>query len=90
MKLAFYKQKELNELLNEMINTSMESELTCRVSYSEEIQSDAVNIFVDGQFKETIDLWDILSQISKYLNVNITHYDVIEVGDAGEGFAFFF
>lgn len=90
MKIAFYKKNELNEVLNEVMNKSSQSKVTCEVSFSDEMGGEVVLISENGVVQNTVELWDVLSDLSTHLNIEITKYDVIEVGDFGEGFAFFF
>lgn len=90
MKIAFYKKNELNEVLNEVMNKSAEAKVTCEVSFCDDLESEVVLVSENGVLKETVELWDVLSDLSAHLNVEITKYDVIEVGDFGEGYAFFF
>lgn len=89
MKLAFFKPQELRNLLREMMNADDTSAI-CNITFSEEMGCDVVEIYKDNNRVKTIPIQELLPKLSEHLNVSITNYDVIEVGDYGEGFAFFF
>ena len=90
MKLAFYKTNELNELLNKVMNTENEDKSNCEIQFSEELDTEVVKVLEAGVEKEEVELWDLLKDMSRHMGIKITNYDVIEVGDRGEGFAFFY
>ncbi|MFF2532227.1 hypothetical protein ACFVS2_25290 [Brevibacillus sp. NPDC058079] len=90
MKMAFYSIDELKKIFENMFNTDNDA-IRCEVEYSENLKADVVILYGenDAQLAE-MTISDTIPQISQYIDVPITSYDVVEVGDFGEGFAFFF
>jgi hypothetical protein len=90
MKLAFFKTNELNEMMTVLLKEN--NKLTrCEVEYSDKLDTDALFAYAkDGKLLSETALTDSIPVISDHLNATVTSYDVIEVGDMGEGFAFFF
>lgn len=88
-KLVFLKSVELTDTFSRLY-ADMGADITCMVGYSEDLEKDAVDIYSVGEHLTTISVWDTLDKLSNELGLTITHYDVIEVGDEGDGFAFFF
>ncbi|ADO59659.1 hypothetical protein [Paenibacillus polymyxa] len=89
MKMAFFRPNKLNEMMNEIFQTKNTSNY-CEVEYSEKLETDAILTYSeDGRLVSEQPLTDALSAISNALNIPVTKYDVIEVGDFGDGFAFF-
>ncbi|MBP1308893.1 hypothetical protein JOD82_001913 [Paenibacillus sp. 1182] len=89
MKMAFFKPNKLNEMMQEIIQTKNTS-IRCEVEYSEKLETDAILTYAeDGRLVSEQPLSDALSAISDVLKIPVTKYDVIEVGDFGDGFAFF-
>lgn len=89
MKFEFQKKDELGDLITKIMNTET-SHIDCIVDYSEDLHEDCVEVYENGELKETIEMKDMLEVLSKHFGEEIISYDVIEVGDLGEGFAFFF
>lgn len=89
MKLAFFKPQEFETLLCELINADNTGG-TCNITYSEEMDCDVVEVYQGNVHTNTIPIHDLLPRLSEHLNISIINYDVIEVGDYGEGFVFFF
>lgn len=82
-KLMFYKNDELANTLSHMLNLDAAD---CSVEYSENAKTDV--LYVHSSEKE-MELNQLLGGLGTYTDETIIGYDVIEVGDMGEGFAFF-
>lgn len=89
MKLAFYKKNELNNILTKLFQTTS-SRLTCQVNFSEKLDADSVEFYENNNLVKTIRIEEAFAKLTKYFGLEISRHDVIEVGDFGEGFAFFF
>lgn len=83
IKLLFLKHNELAATLSEILNvdTSHSS-----IEYSEDKGTDVLRI---GSKNEEIAIDELLVLFGNHVNESIVKYDVFEVGDEGEGFAFF-
>jgi hypothetical protein len=88
MKLSFYSTQELNEIATELFKSEGNS-ITCEVGHSEILECDAVDIYENSVLIKTVPVQDLLGKLGEHLQITITHFDVIEVGDFGIGFAFF-
>ncbi|MBP1309140.1 putative enzyme involved in methoxymalonyl-ACP biosynthesis [Paenibacillus sp. 1182] len=88
MKLAFYKKNELEQILTKIFQNEA-SNINCQVSCSEELDMDTIEVYENDSLLKVIDIEEAYDQIEKHIGEKFTHHDVIEVGDFGEGFAFF-
>lgn len=88
IKLLFLVQSELEEAVSEIIKQKQGKSVKCCVDYSETFQADVVKLQSSNEQKEIL-IKDLLNDLSNWFDVNITSYDVFEIGDYGEGFAFF-
>ncbi|WPS85298.1 hypothetical protein SMD22_01335 (plasmid) [Brevibacillus halotolerans] len=86
MKLLFLTPTELTQVLKEFIKQD-ERQLSCEIVYSEELNTDVVCITTTTK-NEDIPIYEFVPQLNDRYKVNIISYDVYEVGDFGEGFAF--
>ncbi|MFF2532482.1 hypothetical protein ACFVS2_26805 [Brevibacillus sp. NPDC058079] len=89
MKFAFYKQQELDQIITKLFATDSK-DMKCKIGYSEELDGDGVEFFENGVLVRTVEVKDIFDVLSAHLGEEISRYDVMEVGDFGEGFVFFF
>ncbi|MFF2531314.1 hypothetical protein ACFVS2_20640 [Brevibacillus sp. NPDC058079] len=87
MKLLFLTPSELTQALKEIIKQPDQTQLSCEIGYSEELDTDIVSV-TTNKYKEDIPIRNFVPQLNDRYNVNILSYDVYEVGDFGEGFAF--
>lgn len=91
MKFIFLSVEELNNVAT-TLTSSIGTKVQSKVTYSEELDTDVVEVYTEGNNKatEVIAMIDFLPEIEKHLNQSISSYDVMEVGDLGVGFLFFF
>lgn len=87
MKFLFLNASELSDVLNEIKNTNKEQDVQCYVGYSDELDTDVLEM-TEGDAVTEVPISSLFDEIGKHQNVQIKSYDVIEVGDHGEGFAF--
>lgn len=88
IKFLFLSPGELEKAISKIIKKEQGKNATCRVDYSETLQTDVINIQTSSE-REEVPVKDFLKALSEQFNVDIKSYDVFEVGDYGEGFAFF-
>lgn len=89
MKFLFLNNLELSDVLSEIKNQNQnnEQEIQCHVGYSDELDTDVLEMKL-GEAVTEVPISSLFNEIGKHQNVQIESYDVIEVGDFGEGFAF--
>jgi hypothetical protein len=87
MKLLFLTPSELSDAVSEIVEKENGERLECSVGFSEEMETDVVTIGKHEEGKE-VPIAQFVPQLNEHFQVNIESYDVIEVGDYGEGFAF--
>ncbi|MBP1309226.1 hypothetical protein JOD82_002246 [Paenibacillus sp. 1182] len=87
MKMLFLSPSELSLKLKHVIEKKEGTTLDCEVGYSEKLQTDVAEITYLQMTKE-VPLQHFVTDLNREFEVEILSYDVIEVGDFGEGFAF--
>ncbi|WPS85675.1 hypothetical protein SMD22_01060 (plasmid) [Brevibacillus halotolerans] len=88
MKIAFYKHNVLNKIITKLFASETKS-ITCQIGFSEELNGDCVEFYENEGLVKTVKMQEIFTVLSTHLGEEITHYDVMEVGDFGECFVFF-
>ncbi|WCF11492.1 hypothetical protein NDS46_31540 (plasmid) [Paenibacillus thiaminolyticus] len=93
MKLLFLTPVELAETLTEVLRRERNNaNVICQVGYSEEQGADVAFISYTNNTEDTkpeeVPLTNFLKHLNEFYQVCIQSYDVYEVGDEGEGFAF--
>lgn len=90
MKIEFLTNDELNVIAEEIMEKEVPCN-TCEVVYSEAVGTDVMNVYdAEGQLAKEVTIEDFMVELGRHLGILISRYDVIEVGEFGEGFAFFF
>lgn len=89
MKFEFLTKDQLGDTITKIMNTGT-TNAEYMVDYSEDLHEDCVEVYENGELTKTIEMKDMLEVLSKHFGEEIVRYDVIEVGDFGEGFAFFY
>ncbi|WPS85561.1 hypothetical protein SMD22_00440 (plasmid) [Brevibacillus halotolerans] len=90
MKMIFYSVHELNKILEEIYESEKDI-IHCEVEFSEKLDTDVVVLYREKKTPHAeITIEDVFPKISQYLDETVTSYDVFEVGDFGEGFAFYY
>ncbi|MFF2531315.1 hypothetical protein ACFVS2_20645 [Brevibacillus sp. NPDC058079] len=91
MKTLFLTSAELTDVLTSIATSNNEQQQTkeYRVGFSENLRTDVLHITGDGE-TDDVPLTNFISQLNEYYQIHIKSYDVIEVGDIGDGFAFFY
>jgi hypothetical protein len=87
MKLLFLTPYELEEVVEEILEKEEFESVTCQAGYSEEINTDVLTV-VRANSKEDVPISSFIKRLNEHYGVHILNYDVYEVGDFGEGFAF--
>jgi hypothetical protein len=87
MKFLFLTPFELEEVAEEILSKEMKEGIFCRVDYSEQEETDVLKLTIKETTKE-IPVHQFIEKLNQYFGIHITDYDVFEVGDFGEGFAF--
>lgn len=90
-KLMFVNPSELSETITQIVrNEKNNQNIICEVGYSEEKDTDvAVITYADGkEIVEEVPIENFFSQLNEFYHEQIVSFDVYEVGDFGEGFAF--
>jgi hypothetical protein len=87
MKLLFLSPIELSQALKNIMEKRKGLSLSCEVGYSEDLHTDVASIGNDEKVEE-IPIQNFVGDLNQRYNVEIVSYDVFEVGDLGEGFAF--
>lgn len=89
MKIEFLTNDELNVIVEEIMEKEVPCN-TCEVGYSVAAGTDVVSVYdLEGQLVKEVTVENLTVELGQYLNIKISRYDVIEVGES-EGFAFFF
>ncbi|HCL4479977.1 TPA: hypothetical protein N2D99_002044 [Clostridium botulinum] len=85
--ITFLKKKELEQILGEALTNIKKSPTICSIVINEDNNDEYVQIEYNGILdrQPLEDLFDILE---KELKIKIQRYDVMEVGDYGDGFVF--
>lgn len=87
LKIMFLTPSDLVEVLSEIVRRD-DPECTCsRVGYSETLGTDVATLKKQDVFRD-VPICDFLQKLNTYYGVKILSYDVYEIGDWGEGFAF--
>lgn len=85
IKIIFLKKKEIEEIVNENLCASgTYSELI----YNDDISDEQVLIKRDNEVLDVVEMEEVLNIIETTENVDIKSYDVYEVSNLGDGFAF--
>lgn len=90
-KLMFVNPTELSETITTIVrNEKNDQHIMCEVGYSEDKHTDVALITYAGgeQVVEEVPIENFFGQLNKFYNEQIVSFDVYEVGDFGEGFAF--
>ncbi|ADO59971.1 hypothetical protein [Paenibacillus polymyxa] len=87
MKMLFLSPSELSQKLKHIIEKREGALQRCEIGYSEALQTDVAAITYVQTTKE-VPIVDFVHDLNREFEVEILSYDVIEVGDFGEGFAF--
>lgn len=84
LKILFLKTHEIEEVVERELGISK----TCEVSFNEDENKDQILIKEDNEVQDIMSMESIFPILGKRYNVNISKYDVYEVGFYGDGFAF--
>lgn len=87
MKLLFLTAYELEEVAEKIMSNESKELIVCETGFSEEQDTDVIRVKMN-ESSEDIPVTGFLSRLNQYFGVDIQEYDVYEVGDFGEGFAF--
>lgn len=88
LKMCFLKTKELEGVLNKGLSNKKGVSTLCNIVVNEDISDEYVKI-VHNDIVENLYLEDLFEVLEHELKIKIINYDVIEVGDYGDGFVFF-
>lgn len=84
MKLLFLKTNEIEVEMNKIAKVGQ----TYEVSVDDNTSKDVLLVVEDKKIVETLPIENVFPVLEKVHNVKIKSYDVYEVGDFGDGFAF--
>lgn len=87
IKLLFFTPPQLTEVLSEILRQNDPGHTCCSVGFSEALGTDVATLKKEDVF-EDVPISDLVHLLNTYFQVRILSYDVYEVGDWGEGFAF--
>lgn len=88
-KFIFVKTDELSNVIEEIYQTKHNQDVNVIVTFDEENDTDVFEI-VSSSKTSIVDFSKMIPELSNHFQESITHYDVMEVGDFGVGFLFFY
>lgn len=87
MKMLFLTPNELSHTMEEIFATQGK-EVTCSTGFSEKTEQDILTIAEQNAVQE-LPIEELFAPLNERYHVDIERYDVMEVGDFGDGFVFF-
>lgn len=88
LKMAYLKKKELENILCERVSYVKQTPTLCSIVITEEPNDEYIEV-VYNSIVEKLYLEDLFDILSETIKLKIKSYDVMEIGDYGDGFVFF-
>jgi hypothetical protein len=87
MKSLCFSTEEMNRFVSELYNHPC-----CKVSFSEELDTDVIEWYdaTLSKIEKITKLEDIIPLMNEKFHISIQTYDVMDLGELGIGFVFFF
>lgn len=88
MKMLFLTRNSFEETLSEIFEKEEGTKVTCKSSFLEEEEKDVV-IVKGNSFCHVFSIIDLFEKLNRHFSVSIQSYDVMDIAEFGDGYAFF-